>query len=88
MPLSPGAVLFFVFRSGSYGAAGPGPAVPGEHQGALPRIPPVSSRSRYRHRQRDAASLQVGKVEQPTSTISFIIVGCMPQLDELSHEPI
>lgn len=48
------------FRSDTHTAAWPGPEIQDQHQGPFPRIWPVSSRSSYRHHQRDAASLQVG----------------------------
>lgn len=48
------------FRSDADCATWPGSEIQDQHQGPFPRIWPVSSRSRDRHHQRDAASLQVG----------------------------
>lgn len=51
--------LWCCFRFNTDCAAGPWPQIQDQHQGPLSRIPEVSFRGSYWHRQRDAASLQV-----------------------------
>lgn len=52
--------LWYCCRFDADCAAGPRPEIQDQHPGPLSRISPVSFRSSYWHRQRDAASLQVG----------------------------
>lgn len=52
------------FRSDAHCATWPGSEIQDQHQGPFPRIWPVFSKSRDRHHQRDAASLQVGSADR------------------------
>lgn len=52
--------LWCCFRFDADCAAGPRPQIQDQHQGPLSGVSPVSFRGSYWHRQRDAASLQVG----------------------------
>lgn len=54
----------FPFRSNTHSAAWPGPKIQNQHQGPVPRIWQVPSRSSNGHHQRDAASVQVNTTRQ------------------------